>query len=152
GITVNVGAELQTQGNLTIGNEPLTINGQGRANEIQTVTLTNATAGTFDLQLGGQTATLAFDAAALDVQNALNALPSIGGIGGTVSVTRTAYNDGSNRVVFTITFGRRFGDASFGLNLPALVVDATNLTGTAAVAIVNQGGSLTNTGTVKGPG
>jgi hypothetical protein len=47
-----------------------------------------ATAGTYTLEFKGQiTGPLAFDASAAEVQAALNALPSIGGVGGSVTVS-----------------------------------------------------------------
>ena len=51
----------------------------------------NGAAGTFTLTFNGQTTTpLAFDATAVQVQTALNLLSSIGGAGGTATVTSPA--------------------------------------------------------------
>jgi len=85
--------------------------------EIQTA-LTNGTSGTFALSfLGDSTLDLpvaidqtqeALNIAAANVQSALDALPSIGGVGGSVSVTAVAAaNDG---VLYTITFGGTLSD------------------------------------------
>src|SRR5262249_26127824 len=66
--------------------------------EVQQVTLSGSTNGTFTLTFHGQTtAPLAATATAAQVQTALNALSTIGGVGGTVSVTLSG-ND------YTITF------------------------------------------------
>src|SRR5262249_37821567 len=85
--------------------------------EIQDVTVTGS-AGTFTLTFNGQTTgSLAFNAAAsrgtrptASLQNALNALSTIGGVGGSVTVTKA-----SN--VYHITFGGSLAQQ----NLPALV-------------------------------
>src|SRR3954466_7372758 len=59
------------------------------ANEVQSITLALATAGTFTLTFGGQTTTgIAFGAAASAVQIALEALSSIGA--GNVTVSGSA--------------------------------------------------------------
>ena len=62
-------------------------------NEVQQVTLLDATGGTFTLTLDAKTtAPIAYDAAAGDVQTALNALSNINASGGSVSVTGSAGN------------------------------------------------------------
>lgn len=67
-------------------------------NEVQVVTLTNATGGTFTLTYAGQTtAPIAFDASAATVDAALEALSNIGV--GDVLVT------GSAGGPYTVTFG-----------------------------------------------
>ena len=64
---------------------------------VQTVTVTGG-AGTFALSFNGQsTSSLAFNASAAAVQSQLNALSTIGGVGGSVSVTLSAG-------VYTVTF------------------------------------------------
>ncbi|MCI0680878.1 MAG: autotransporter-associated beta strand repeat-containing protein [Gemmataceae bacterium] len=82
-------------------------------NEIQRVTVIGPMVGpgTFDLTLNGQTTgQLAFGAPATgfgSVQNALNGLSSIGGVGGSVSVVRTGPIDtpsGTQLWVYTVTF------------------------------------------------
>jgi hypothetical protein len=73
--------------------------------EVQTVTQSAATQGAFQLQYGNETTTpLLYTATALDVQNALNALPDISKVGGVV-VT------GSDGGTWTITFNN-IGDRS----------------------------------------
>ena len=98
--------------------------GSSLINEQQTVSI-SGTAGTFTLTFNGQTTgPLAFNAPANpgnppfappftnsinDVESALNALPTIGGVGGSVTVTQvvTAANAG---VIYTITFGGSLAD------------------------------------------
>lgn len=92
-------------------------------NAVQSLTVT-ATAGTFTLALDGQvTSALAFNASAADVQAALSALPAVGV--GNVSVTGA----------YTVSFVNLRG----GQPVSTLVADATNLTGTATVAVVSAG-------------
>ena len=65
---------------------------------VQTVTVTGGS-GTFTLMFNGQsTSSLAFNATAGAVQSQLNALSTIGGVGGSVSVSLSAG-------VYTVTFG-----------------------------------------------
>ena len=65
---------------------------------VQTVTVTGGS-GTFTLMFNGQsTSSLAFNATAGAVQSQLNALSTIGGVGGSVSVSLSAN-------VYTVTFG-----------------------------------------------
>lgn len=93
------------------------------ANAVQMVTVA-ATAGTFALILDGSpTAPIAFDASAAVVQAALAALPGVGV--GNVSVTGS----------YTVTFVNTLGHSP----VSTLVADATNLTGTATVAVVTTG-------------
>src|SRR5262249_37157940 len=59
----------------------------------------DGSSGTFALTFNGQsTNNLSFSSSAAQVQNALNALTTIGGVGGTVTVTQSGN-------VYTITFG-----------------------------------------------
>src|SRR5205085_3190039 len=70
----------------------------GPAAEVQTVTVTGS-AGSFTLTFNGSTTTsLVFNASAAAVQNALNALSTIGGVGGSVAVNQVGN-------VYTVTFG-----------------------------------------------
>lgn len=124
----------------------LTVGSTGIA-EVQTLTITG-TAGTFGLAFNGQTTgDLAFDVpasggtgATASVQNALMALPTIGGVGGTATVTKTGN-------VYTITFGGNL----LGANLPALVMTGTVNVGVATVvdgsATANEQQAVTVTGT-----
>lgn len=83
--------------------------------EVQTVTLSDATGGTFTLTFNGQTTTaLAFNAASGAVAAALNALPNLFG----VSVTGNAGGP------WTVTFPATLGD------VPQMTADASGLTGT----------------------
>ncbi len=97
-------------------------------NEVQTISLTGASTGTFTVTFNGQTtAPLAFTSSAVQVMNALNALSSIGGVGGSVTVTLLANT-------YTVTFGGSLA----GQSQPLMV--ATGATGTVAnVARVTAG-------------
>jgi hypothetical protein len=122
---VNTGAELQLNNPstpLNIGNQALTLNGNGQLNEIQTLNIIGATSGNFTLSFGGQTSgSLPYNATAAQVQTALNSLTSIGQFGGSVAVsyspTAAAGTAGS---FYAITFARRFGDTTFGLKFSPL--------------------------------
>jgi hypothetical protein len=95
------------------------------ANEVQTVSLSSATGGTFTLSLEGQeTASLPFNASAAQVQAALNDLPALGG--GTVSVAAPAAGG-----PYTVTFG--------AVNVPQLAADASSLSPSGATATVVTG-------------
>lgn len=97
----------------------------------ETQTLTKAgtiSGGTFTLSFEGEvTDDIAFDATSADVQAALEALSTVRP--GGVTVTGGPLNTGP----FTVAFKGFSGD------LPALVVDATNLTGTGAGVTVAEG-------------
>ncbi len=75
-------------GAFTVAGETLTLNGLG-ATEVQSITVTGG-AGKFTLTFNGQTTPTALDygASAFQVQQALNTLSSIGGVGGSVAVTQ----------------------------------------------------------------
>jgi hypothetical protein len=86
-------------------------------NAVQTVTLANATGGTFTLTFGGQTTVpIAYNASAATVQSALMALSSIGANNVVVSLTGSVY---------TVTFDDALGDAAQTL----MTDSATGLTG-----------------------
>lgn len=90
-----------------------------KANEVQTVTLSNATGGTFTLSFGGQeTGNIPYDALASEVEEALEALSTIGE--GNVDVS------GSSGGPFAVTFIRDLGNQDVAL----MEADESNLTGT----------------------
>ncbi len=132
GVTTVAGGVLRLQQPGALGNLPTAT--------VQTVTVTGA-AGNFTLTFNGQTTqpALSFNATAAQVQSALNALPSIAGLGGSVAVTLA----GS---VFTVTFG----GSLLGFALPAMTATfsggttvAVNITAPGAgAAVVNSGASL----------
>jgi hypothetical protein len=65
----------------------------------------SGSSGTFTLTFNGQTTTsLAFDTTAAEVQAALNALSSIGGVGGSTAVTGT-FNTFFDVGLYSVTFG-----------------------------------------------
>jgi large repetitive protein len=105
--------------------------------EIQRVTVGGATFGSFTLSFKGQTTgQLAFNATAGQVQTALNNLSTIGGVGGSVTVTRIGN-------AFTVTFGGSLA----GVDQPLL--GATGIGGsTVVVSAVAEGGTgtLVNSG------
>lgn len=93
-------------------------------NEIQTVTLTDATAGTFTLTFDGQTtSTIAYDATAAAVQSALEALSNLDS--GDVTVTGDAGGP------WAVEFDGQ-GDVAL------MTADDSSLTGTAGVALTQE--------------
>ena len=139
--TVNSSGALQFQGDLIVGNETLTLNGAGQVQEVQMVSLTGATVGSFTLTFGGLTTTsLPFNATALQVQNALNALGTIGGRGGEVSVARR--DRGAGNVDYLITFGRQFGNPLLGLDVAQLVATPAGGLGGASASTPVPGAGL----------
>jgi len=105
----------------------------GRLNEVQVAMVTGG-AGTFTLTFNGQTTgALAFDASAADVEAALNGLSTIGGVGGSVTVTLA----GSD---YTITFGGNLA----GADVTALV--PTPAGGASATLTTTQDGAAGATG------
>lgn len=98
-------------------------------NEVQSVTVSGASSGTFTLTYAGQTTSgVAFDAAASAVQTALRALSNIGS--GNVTV------GGANGGPFTVTFTGTLRDT----NVAQMTASAAGLdAGTVVVATVTQG-------------
>ncbi|MCI0680506.1 MAG: Ig-like domain repeat protein [Gemmataceae bacterium] len=109
--------------------------------EVQTVTVTGSS-GTFTLSFNGETTgDLGFDAAEGIVAGALNNLPTIGGIGGSVTVTLAAG-------VYTITFGGNL----LGLDVPQIAANGQGgATATPATAVHGAISSLAVTGQVQDP-
>lgn len=100
----------------------------GTVSEVQSVTVTGTDPDTFSLTFNGQTTTaLSPIATAAQVQTALNALSSIGGVGGSVSV-------GLATGVYTVTFGGTLA----GTPLPQMTSTVTGGV-VAAVATVQDG-------------
>ena len=113
----------QNAGGFTAGdqvwNEHLILNGAGQQVAV------NGSVGTFTLTFNGQTTTdLPVDATAAQVQTALNALASIGGVGGTATVTQ-------NGNVYTVVFGGTLA----GLNNPLLIATASAAPGNLNVLV-----------------
>jgi autotransporter-associated beta strand protein len=113
----------------------------GAASTVQTVTIGNAIGGSFELYFNGQeTAAIAYNASAATVATDLDALTTIGGIGGSVTVTDP--NPSANPNVYTITFGgSQAGIAQpgfgFGYSLSYNVVLPTF-----TIATLNSGGLI----------
>jgi len=109
--------------------------GTGTAvNEVQTITPTAVTAGTYQLVLDGYSTTpLAFNANNAAVQAALEALPNVG-VGGIV-----VGGGPQNSAATTYTFSNQLG----GLHTALLQVNASALTGSMAVALTTLGKSAT---------
>jgi large repetitive protein len=83
------GGQLQVEGGVTLAGEPLVIQGSGTQQpDVQSISLGGTQTGSsYTLSFNGKTTpSLAFDATALQVQAALNALSTISGLGGSVSV------------------------------------------------------------------
>lgn len=101
--------------------------------QIQTITLTNAVAGSTSFTLTYDNVTtqpIIYNGVAADattIQNALNGLVTIGGVGGSVTVTGA----GS---VFTVTFGGTLG----GLSNPVMTAQITNTTASVSVTVSNS--------------
>ncbi|MSQ93232.1 MAG: hypothetical protein EXR98_01605 [Gemmataceae bacterium] len=118
-------------GDLTVGNIGIA--------EVQTVTITG-TSGTFALTFNGQTTgDLAFNVpasggvtATASMQNALTAVASIGGVGGTATVTKLGN-------VYTVTFGGTL----LGADLPTLGVSGS---AAGSAATVTNGGRFSPAG------
>lgn len=109
----------------------------GRTNEVQTINLGAATAGTITITFDGETtAAIAFNATAAAVQAALEALSNIAP--GDITVT-----GGPLPGTITLTFGGRYA----ATNVPQVTVTPTGLTGgVVTVATTTQGGSAVNDG------
>lgn len=90
--------------------------GSATVSEVQTIAVIGTT-GTFTISFNGATTgSLARTATALQIQNALNGLSTIGGVGGSVSVSTVVTG---NNQTFTVTFGgarepRRAADDDLG--------------------------------------
>src|SRR5262249_49791928 len=81
---------------------------------VQTGSRTATGTGTFQLSFNGQTTTpLRIGATTAQVQTALNALPSIGDVGGSVAVSLA-------NGIYTVTFGGNL----LGLDLPPITATA----------------------------
>jgi hypothetical protein len=100
-------------------------------NERQVVTV-NATGGTFTLSFGAQTTpAIHWNALASTVETDLKTLSTIGGAGGSVTVTGGP-GDGAGTSPYYVDFAGAFA----ATNVPQMTVDGTNLTGGAATATV----------------
>lgn len=101
--------------------------GGANTNEVQQVILLNdVTGGSFTLEFGGDVATIPFDATTSILQGLLEALPSIGS--GGVSVSGSAFPNGTQTVTFIGSLA--------ATNVQQLVGDATNLTQDPLLAVV----------------
>jgi autotransporter-associated beta strand protein len=148
GTVVNAGAALETEGNVVFVAETVTLNGlgNGAVPEVQTVTVTGG-AGAFSLTFNGQTTgALPFNVPAsggvgptASMQNALNALSSIGGAGGNVTVTLIGN-------IYTVTFGGSLN----GTNLP--LITATGSGGASVAVNTANDGSPANQGALRNTG
>lgn len=114
------------------------LKGPGNADEKQLL-MVKATSGAYTLTFGGDTTDpIDFDASAATVKAELDALDSIGGVGGSVSVI-----GGPGDALGTTPYYVTFGGANSGANQPLLVDDSSSLSGGDAsveIAEVNGGG------------
>ncbi len=113
--------------------------GPHNSNETQAVRV-QATGGTFTLSFGGETTPpLPYDSTAAAVESALNALPSIGGVGGAVNVT-----GGPGDLNGTSPYLVSFGGVQGGVDQPLIEPSDALLTGPSAnafTATTNPGGT-----------
>lgn len=109
----------------------------GRGDEVQTIDLGGATAGTITIEFDGETTgAIAFDATAAAVQAELEGLSNVDP--GDIAVT-----GGPLPGTITLTFGGQYA----GVNVPEVVVTPSGLTGgTVTVATATQGGSAVSDG------
>ena len=153
GTLVENGSSLEIAGSFTVGGESLILEGNGTTQDVQSITLTGLSTGSFRLGFVG--ADTAGGAAVTDytgqipvssnlatmaqaVQNALDGLGNIGGIGGNTNVT--AQMSGGN-IFFSVTFG---GTLS-GQNLQGeTIVDGSQLVG----GSISQGANTAGTQTI----
>lgn len=114
----------------------------GLSNEVQTINLGAATAGTVTITFqGSTTGSLAFNATVAQVQAALDALPNINP--GDVTVSGGPW-PATN---MTLTFGGQY----VGVNVSQVTATPTGLTGgTVTIATATAGGSATDLGTAVG--
>jgi autotransporter-associated beta strand protein len=140
-IVSTIPTDFSTNGILTLANSQAL--GQTVTPEVETVT-TSGTTGSFVLSFNGSstTATLLTDnATALAVQQALDALPTIGQVGGSVSVAVT--NPTPETTLYTITFAGSLA----GFNESQIqAVGSGGLTATAATTVVGSGGVVVANG------
>jgi phage tail sheath protein FI len=129
----------------------LTINDtHGNSNEIQTLSLGSATAGSITITFAGQTTgPIAYNATAAEVQTALEALSNVnpvlpGDEGGDLTVT-----GGPLPGTITLTFGGQYA----GTNVPPITATPTGLTGGAvSINTATQGGDPALKVTASSPG
>lgn len=139
GTVVENGASLQVAGSFTVAGEPLILEGNGSTQDIQTVTVSSGSTGTFTLSFTGPDSTgtevtnnsapLNVDSPTLatDIQTALDSMSNIGGVGGSVVVTETSSG------VFTIAFGG---------TLSGKDVSSTAVTTAPALSLTVNGGNV----------
>jgi hypothetical protein len=122
--------------------------GVGGTNEVQVVTLTGATAGTFTLTYSGQTTgAIAYNASAAAVQTALQALSNIGaGTSGTYATQELTINGAATGGTFTLSFG---GQTTSGIayNAAASAVQSA----LQALSSIGSGNATVEAGQAGGP-
>jgi autotransporter-associated beta strand protein len=129
------------QTNFTVGSTATVAeitNGGVAHNELQRLTVTGSAIGTFTLTFNGQTtAVLNSGATSAQIAAALNGLSSIGGVGGSVSVSSTSVTaqDGNAETIYTITFGGTLA----GVKSPLISALGAN-SAVVAVSTVSDGG------------
>jgi autotransporter-associated beta strand protein len=117
----------------------------------QILTLSDQQTGTFTLTFNGQSVTLGWGAAAASVQTALNNLSTIGGVGGSVTVTSTAVQTTTQTgpgapntgYVYTVTFGGTLLNTTNELS----VVGSNGTFASESVVAIGGIGVLVNPGT-----
>ncbi len=157
GTLVENGSSLEVAGSFTVSGESLILEGNGTVQDVQSATLTGGSTGSFRLGFIGPDTLAGVNVTAytgqitvptlnaanlpaflLTIQNALDALPNIGGVGGNTTVTGQLI--AGNSVVLSIAFG---GSLS-GQNLQKLITDGSALVGgTIGPATTTTAGSQT---------
>jgi fibronectin-binding autotransporter adhesin len=152
GTTVNNGAALQVQGNIAVGNEALTLNGSGIANDgaLRNISGTNSMSGAVTL---GSAATIGSDAGTLTLSGAVTnvgfLLTETGAgnvtLGGVVSGTGGLTKNGSGTL--TLTGSNTFtGTTTVNAGVLALNSGANAIAGS---LVVGDNVSSAGTGTVR---
>ncbi len=132
GTEVANGGQLQLQGGITVGDEPLTIQGSGSNLEpteqtyIVSTTTTGAFSGTYNLNFNGApTAQLPYNATAAQIQAALQNLATVENVGGQVSVNLLSVSNGRNDAQTLFVPGTATAATNFGLTFGPTTYDPT---------------------------
>jgi autotransporter-associated beta strand protein len=149
GTVVDDGAAVDVQGNVTVADEPLLLAGLGDGGvaDTQTLTVSGATTGSFTLTFNGVTTDpvlhpllASSPTLASDIKAALLALPNIGFVGGSVTVTQ-------NSNIYTVTIGGSLR----GLDQPQLIPNTSGGTTVAVRTLAEGGAAVTPTWFRPGP-
>lgn len=153
GVTVNSGAALQVQGGIAVGNENLTLKGDGIASDgaLRNISGNNSWAGTVTL---GSASTIASDAGTLTLAGSVNIAGfalTASGVGntvanGVVSGTGGVTKNGTGSV--TVTAANTYSGGTT-VNGGSLFVNNTTGSGTGTGNVTVSGGTLGGNGTIN---